>query len=241
MPKKRPPDGDQTTLPGQLHLHQRARNVISPSGVIMWPKIPSRKTGRMVHCEGSLERDAAIHFETSPHIVRYGEQPITIHYPDGNRLRRYTPDFEVLLRSGESVYVEIKPERNLAKEEVRHKLACVTGYFTRSGKKFTILPDSVIRQQPRLANLHWLYKRSPRKPATFDAMACSLERNRHLFPMPFSAAKATLAGQGCDIVSFLLSGLVNCDLKEPLTASTLIHINTGGQHEQSYLAPEFGF
>lgn len=164
MSKKRPHGGGLTPALGQLQPYKRARNVISPSGGIVRPKIPSRKNKRMVHCEGLLERDAAILFETSPHIARYGEQPITIHYPDGNRLRRYTPDFEVLLHSGESVYVGIKPERNLAKDDVKHKLACVTEYFARSGKRFAILPDTVIRQQPRLTNLYWLYKKSPRTP-----------------------------------------------------------------------------
>jgi hypothetical protein len=241
MSKKRLSGGGSTPVSGQHQPHKRARRVISPSGVIMRPKLPSRKNNRMVHCEGLLERDAAVHFETSPHIVRYGEQPVTIHYPDGDRLRRYTPDFEVVLHTGESIYVEVKPERNLAKEEVSHKLACVEEYFARSSKKFTILPDSVIRQQPRLANLNWLYKRIPKTPPTYDAMACALDRNRHLFPLEFSDVKAALAGQGADIVSLLLSGLVSYDRNEPLTITTLIYINPGDHHEQSYLAPEFGF
>ncbi|MEQ1559260.1 MAG: hypothetical protein ABL933_10055 [Methyloglobulus sp.] len=71
--------------------HQRSREVVFPTGNIFRYKNPSRKTGRMVHVEGSLENDAFIHFETSPLIVSYTEQPEKIHYPDGAKLRRYTP------------------------------------------------------------------------------------------------------------------------------------------------------
>jgi len=54
----------------------------------------------MVHHEGLLELDAIYLFETSPRVVRYREQPPTIHYADGAKLRRYTPDFELLLVTG---------------------------------------------------------------------------------------------------------------------------------------------
>jgi len=75
-------------------VHRRARNVITPSGGIVRGKFPSRKNGRMVHHEGLLELEAIYLFECSPCIIRYREQPVTIHYPDEAKLRRYTPDFE---------------------------------------------------------------------------------------------------------------------------------------------------
>lgn len=99
------PDGD---------VHQRARTIIRPTGGIVRGKFPSRKNGRMVHHEGLLELDAIYLFEASPLIARFREQPITIQYPDGTRLRRYTPDFELVLATGEIVLVEIKPARRLA-------------------------------------------------------------------------------------------------------------------------------
>jgi len=101
-------------------IHQRSREVISPSGGIVRGKFPSRKNGRMVHHEGLLELEAIYLFETSPRIVRYREQPITINYPDGARLRRYTPDFELVLTTGEIVLIEVKPIRSLQHDEVRH-------------------------------------------------------------------------------------------------------------------------
>jgi hypothetical protein len=46
----------------------------------------------MVQHEGLLELDAIYLFETTHRVVRYREQPMTLHYPDGTRLRRYTLD-----------------------------------------------------------------------------------------------------------------------------------------------------
>ncbi|WP_230369777.1 Tn7 transposase TnsA N-terminal domain-containing protein [Paludibacterium denitrificans] len=107
----------------QGDAHQRAREVVRPTGTIVRGKFPSRKNGRMVDHEGLLELDAIYLFECSPEIVRYREQPLTLTYPDGHRLRRYTPDFELVLRSGEIILVEIKPTRSLVNDEVQHKLA----------------------------------------------------------------------------------------------------------------------
>jgi len=59
--------------------HSRAREIISPSGGIVRGKFPSRKNSRMIHHEGLLELDAIYLFEASPNIVRYREQPTTIH------------------------------------------------------------------------------------------------------------------------------------------------------------------
>jgi hypothetical protein len=65
----------------------------------------------MIHHEGLLELDAIYIFETSPRIVRYREQMPAIRYADGARLRRYTPDFEVVLDTGETITVEVKAAR----------------------------------------------------------------------------------------------------------------------------------
>lgn len=70
--------------------------------------------------EGLLELDAIYHFENSPLTSAYTEQPETIQYPDGNRVRHYTPDFELFLADGSSALIEIK-----------HELDRIAGHFTR--------------------------------------------------------------------------------------------------------------
>ncbi len=151
--------GVRTSSGFAANTQQRARKVVTPSSGIVRGKFPSRKTGRMVYHEGLLELDAFYLLEATPEVVTYREQPITLHYPDGSKLRRYTPDLELILDSGERVYAEIKPAAIAAKPEMAHKLNCIHAYLASTGSRFCILTDEVIRLQPRLDNLRWLYQR----------------------------------------------------------------------------------
>jgi hypothetical protein len=206
--------------------HQRSREVISPSGSIIRGKFPSRKTGRMIHHEGQLELEAIFLFETSPRIVRYREQPVTIRYPDPDEaeLRKYTPDFELVLATGEQIYVEVKPTASLLHQKVQHKLSCVAEHMRRAGMAFVILTDEVIRQEPRLSNLRWLYHRTPRIPATPDAIRVALNTYRNCFPLSITAASAVLMANGLDPYTLLLAGQLRCSLEQPISDNTLIEL-----------------
>lgn len=222
-------------------IHRRARNVISPSGGIIRGKFPSRKNGRMIHHEGMLELDAIYLFETSPNIVRYREQPMTTHYPDGDRLRRYTPDFELLLVTGETVLIEVKPSRYLEKEEIRHKLNRIEEHMCRSSTPFVILTEKIIRQEPRLANLRWIYHAAARVPPTSDALRIAMNRHREHFPASIKAAREFLSAHHIEPFSLLLAGLLHCELETPITFETSINISTEADHGWFWIAKEHGF
>lgn len=207
------------------NAHQRAREILKPTGGIVRGKFPSRKNGRMVQHEGLLELDAIYLFETHPGIVAYREQPLTLRYPDGSRLRRYTPDFELVLASGEVVLVEIKPTRSLADAEVRHKLDCVEQHLRREGRQFVVLSDQHLRREPRLSNLRELYHRTPRIPPTLAAARQAIEHIAAALPLTLGDARRALAATGIDPVSLLLLGLLNCELGTPLTSETLLQLH----------------
>jgi hypothetical protein len=221
--------------------HHRARQVISPSGGIVRGKFPSRKNGRMVHHEGLLELEAIYLFETSPLIVRYREQPETIHYPDGARLRRYTPDFELVLSSGKVVLIEVKPVRSLQDEEVRHKLNRVAEHMQRSARPFIVLTDATIRQEPRLSSLRWVYHRAARVPPSPDAAGLAAARHRSRFPMSIKAAANLLGESGVDPYSLLLAGLVLCPLEQMASLETLVDLAKESNDVWFYIAQEHGF
>lgn len=221
--------------------HRRARNVISSSGGIVRGKFPSRKNGRMVHHEGLLELEAIYLFETSPRIVRYREQPITINYPDGAKLRRYTPDFELVLSTGEIILIEVKPTRSLQHDEVRHKFDCVAEHMRRSEIAFVILTDRVIRQEPRLSNLRWIYHRSSRVPPTPDAIIVAINKYRNCFPLSIAAASTLLNVGGVDPYSLLLAGHLSCSLEQPISQETLINIELEADNGWFCVAQEHGF
>lgn len=221
--------------------HQRARTIVRPTGGIVRGKFPSRKNGRMVHHEGLLELDAIYLFETSPLIVRYREQPLTIRYADGNRLRRYTPDFELLLETGEIVLVEIKPESRLRAEDVRHTLDQIKEHMVRGSVSFIVLTDQVIRREPRLANLKWIYHRAARVPPTTSALEVVLQRHINQFPTSISAAYRLLDGSGTDPYSFLIAGQLQCALSVPVSADTILTLSTEASHEWFRISQEHDF
>lgn len=228
----RSPAGDQ---------HRRSREVVRPTGGIMRGKFPSRKNGRMVHHEGMLELDAIYLFEASPQIVRYREQPSTIRYPDGEKLRRYTPDFELLLTTGELVLVEIKPKRSLQDDEVRHKLDCVAAYLKRCSQTFVVLTDDIIRQEPNLSNLRWVYHRAGRVPPSADAGRIAAQRHRQQFPLPIGTAVALFAAYGTDPYSLLLAGWLRCTLSQPISSDTQVTLATETDDGWFWISHKYGF
>lgn len=196
--------------------HQRARTIVRPTGGIVRGKFPSRKNGRMVHHEGLLELDAIYLFETSPLVGAYREQPDQITYPDGDRMRRYTPDFALDRRDGTTVFVEIKPMRSLQSQEVAHKLDQIRIRMERHGQPFVVLTDAELRQQPRLDNLRTIYHRAPRLAPTRWAMQRALDKLAPLLPCRWTDAADRLRDDPTDIASLLLAGLLRCPLDQAL-------------------------
>lgn len=228
----RTPDGD---------IHQRARTILRPTGGIVRGKFPSRKNGRMVHHEGLLELDAIYLFEASPLIVRFREQPITTQYPDGKRLRRYTPDFELVLTTGEIVLIEIKPARRLASTDIRRTFNCIEEHMQRSSVRFVILTDLLLRQEPRLTNLKWIYHCAARVPPTHAALDTLLSRHVHKFPTSIATASALFAAVGIDPYSALLAGRLQCKLESEVDSNTTLTLPTEGHHDWFRISEEYGF
>ena len=148
---------------GSHSAKSRAREPISRSRGQMRGKFPSIKAGRMIHCESLLELDLAVVLEFSKAIVRYREQPLTAHYVFDGRIRRYTPDFEITLASGETMLIEVKPAQKLLDEQERKRFEQIADHFARQGQRFAILTELEIRQTVLLANLRCLlrYRGSP--------------------------------------------------------------------------------
>jgi len=228
----RTPDGD---------IHLRARSIVRPTGSILRGKFPSRKNGRMVQHEGLLELDAIYLFETSCRVLRYREQPVTLQYPDGARLRRYTPDFELVLDGGEVVLVEVKPKRSLCKQEVRHKFNCIASHMERIGRTFVVLNEEHIRKEPRLSNLRLALHHAARVPPTREAALAALVRFQAEFPMSLRDASTCFLANKVDPYSLLLSGWLHCSLDAPLTLDTTIQLAEEPNHVWFWIAKEYGF
>lgn len=147
----------------------RAREPISRSFGMIRGKFPSRKMGRMIHWESQLERDAVFLFEFSPGVVMYREQPLTTHYMLDGKTRRYTPDFELTLSSGEVILIEIKPAEKLLDPDENRRFKRIHEHFANSAQPFRILTDREIRQSDALLeNLRLLMRHRREALSAFE-------------------------------------------------------------------------
>lgn len=221
--------------------HQRARNVISPSGGIFRGKFPSRKNGRMIHHEGLLELDAIYLMEASPQVAGYREQPTTITYPDGGRVRRYTPDLEAMLISGETIWIEVKPSVFLHREDMRHKLGCVSEQMKRNHQAFVTLTDDVLRREPRQSNARTIFHRAARIRPTAVQGRTVLARCANELPATLAHTTQILARHGLEPYSLLMAGLLRCDMNVPLSPCTQLILSMEADDGWFWIAQGHGF
>ena len=92
-----------------------------------------------VHHESHLERRFVMAALACPVVTDIVHQPASISLDSGGT---YTPDFLVTLADGDSVYIEVKPQKFLSKHEVKLKAARTT--FAAQGKKFLVVTDKEI-------------------------------------------------------------------------------------------------
>lgn len=193
-------------------------------------KFPSRKTGRMVHWESLLERDAALLFEFSPGVISFREQPCKIFYNLDGRIRRYTPDFEITLTNGEILIVEVKPAVRLQRSEEKHRFSRITQYFSERGYRFILLTDEMIRQPILLRNLRILCRYRRENFSEFERR-CWLERLNSFSNFAF-ADLVTLIGKEDEVWRLIEQRVLDVDLRMDITADTLLHTEIKGRSDE---------
>lgn len=218
--------------------HQRAREIVRPTGGIVRGKFPSRKNGRMVEHEGLLELDAIYLFEVLPSVVAFTEQPKTVTYPDGDQVRRYTPDFELILRSGEKLLVEVKPSERLKTEAVAHKIDAIQRRLERDNEQLMVLTEESLRREPRQSNARDIVYQAPRIAPEPLLLSHILRLHSAQFPLSLAEVTALLAPAGVSPLSLFLAGLVWFDLDTPLSANTVLTIAEGEEHGHVHFAAE---
>src|SRR6185312_5686100 len=210
----------------------RAREPIGRSFGLVRGKFPSKKMGRMIHWESQLERDAALLFEFSPAIAAYREQPFRIHYSFNGKIRRYTPDFEVKLQTGEIQIIEVKPLARSLEPHEAYRLSEIRRYFEGRGYTYRILTEADIRQIDLLKNL-WILMRY--RGADFSAFDKRVWREKLGSTQSMSFAEAEKILGGKDNVWMLLDQqVIGCDLRHEITEATYLKPIQGGNHDTEF-------
>lgn len=204
-------------------VHVPARLIVAPTGVIIRGLFPSVKAERMVSYEQLLERDLLYLCDFARQVVDIREQPFKFQYAMGNKIRRYTPDFALIMEDGSILVIEVKPARSLAKLSVREKFQHIKAAMKRQGHQFIVVSSESIRAPHRLDNLKRLH-RFLLQPMPSEPLQ-KLRQLKSQFgcqrPIPMSQLEAVI-GASEPILRLLAHGHVSCDLDQLLTPETLI-------------------
>ncbi|MFZ8252576.1 hypothetical protein ACO1KN_13690, partial [Staphylococcus aureus] len=86
--------------------------------------------------------------------------------------------------------------------------------------------SSVIRREPRLSNLRQILQQAPHVLPTRMAAEIALRPRLQRFPMALAEARKVFIGAGACPVVLLLMGFLTCELEQPLTSATLLHLTS---------------
>ncbi|RMH11369.1 MAG: heteromeric transposase endonuclease subunit TnsA [Gammaproteobacteria bacterium] len=206
----------------------------SVSGYFMW-------NGSSIPYESSLERDFLIRTTFSSSVLDVISQPVQLKYTaDSGREYPYTPDYLVYYRTDKDaewgtgrppMLVEVKP-----REEIRAKWPSMKPKFKEArrfareqGYVFAIFDESRIRDQ-KLTNISFL-QRYKRMAFPEEQTNWILENLRNMGQAPFDHllarhffGKADKAIGVSHLWHMLATGLIECDMMQPLSNQTILWV-----------------
>jgi TnsA endonuclease N terminal len=198
---------------------------------------------RMIAWESQLEQKACYHFEYSPAVVAFREQPETLCFPYHNRMCEYTPDFQLTLFYSEICYVEVKPISKLFKPDILERLQLAHQFLADKGYNFIVITDEELNYPTRIRNFSILrpYLRFDiPSHITQQAIAWLVQSSN-----PTLKALGYFVDSKTTAFAMLAQLQIRFDLDKPLVNSTLLFLDTSGdQHETCFFAfrtgPDFG-
>ncbi|MCO7226632.1 TnsA endonuclease N-terminal domain-containing protein [Pleionea sp. CnH1-48] len=202
---------------------------------------PSVKNNRQIAWESQLEQKACNLFEFSSVVASYREQPITIYFPTGNELCKYTPDFELILTNGQTIYVEVKPAGKLANKRIIERLKDISNFLEKKNHNFIVITDEELNQPTRQRNFNLLRQYLTKE---IEEQFQPLIRQKYS-----SCSKETVEslsnclGSIGRVYSLMAKGIITFDLDTPIQLSTQLYLSEESKHETCFfsyrVAPNF--
>lgn len=212
----------------KLNINTRAREPITRSRGIVRGQFPSTKMGRVIAWESQLERRACYLFEFSKVVQAFREQPIQLSIPFQGCIKRYIPDFELILDTGEIWYVEIKPVNKLKNTETLAFYNVVSYQLKELGYQYILITDQELKQPTRERNLVLLRKYLQHSLTTQQIQFIQKEIS--------SGAIKTLGevvkyfGSINTAYALIAQDIISIDLALPLSTTTIFNIKEN-EHE----------
>lgn len=212
---------------------ERAREPVTRSRGLVRGQFPSTKMNRMIAWESQLERKSCYHFEFSPGIVSFREQPVTLSIPTQKGLSKYTPDFELTLCNGEICYVEVKPLSMLRSPQVMERLQLAHQFLAEKGYNFIVLTDEELNFSNRIRNFSIL-----RPYLRFEIPIQILEQTKAWMShasAPTLGALSSFLGLQSTAFALLAQLHIGFDFDEPLSNTSLLFTLANGDHNETCL------
>jgi TnsA endonuclease N terminal len=195
-------------------------------------KLASKKNGRIVHCESTLERDFFLRQEFDQRVVSYEEQPVRVDFMREGKKTQYVPDARVEYVSRTPVLCEIKYRSELREKwrELRPALKAGRRLAKARGEQFKIITEREIRT-PFLKNARQLL---PFRSQEYDhGIAASLLLSVRERPRAFGELLEGLSIQeslaSLRVIWCLLArGLLIADLELLIDESTMLSVDANG-------------
>jgi hypothetical protein len=218
---------------------ERAREPVTRSRGQVRGQFSSTKMKRMIAWESQLEQKACYHFEYSPAVVAFREQPETLCFQYQDRMCEYTPDFQLTFFNGEIWYVEVKPLAKLFKPDILERLQLAHQFLAEKGYNFIVITDEELNYSTRIRNLSILRPYLRFEIPSYITQQAVTWLNHYTDPTleglsQFVDSKSTA-------LALLAQFLICFDLEKPLTNSTLLFLDpTGDKHEACLFAYRTG-
>jgi hypothetical protein len=108
--------------------------------------VPSQKNKRMIDCESFNESCMAYLLEAHPKVIEFVEQPVILKWVDKSGIsHRHIPDFKAALRSGLTLFLEVKSDSALFDEEIISRTELLSQSLSSIGFMYMVLTTSQIQ------------------------------------------------------------------------------------------------
>lgn len=178
----------------------------------------STKSVLPVLCESVLEHIYVLLAEFTTEVEQIIYQPETFRLRHKGKQVRYTPDFRIIYPCGSYCYVEVKDQRNLAKEKTVDRLELIKGFFKDRQEEFYVVSDSELsRNHTLIANLKHLKRYRTRQTQRLDKFVVKFDKNQQ-------TTYQDLCNDFGELVAtdLIANQRVWCDLEQEITSASII-------------------
>lgn len=205
-----------------LNPRYDTRNIMSRSAQTIRGRMPSRKSGREVRIESTLEALFALRALAAASVKSFVEQPMQIAALQQALPISYTPDAAVCLASGEHCLVEVKREAELKTAEVLARITAIRRTTESVGIRLLCATDAELKRDAENERLRTVRIHARIfTPRETEALKGRLGKRS-----TFTIGEATeILGSRAAVLHLIAVRVLYVDYRQPLTGDAIVSPN----------------